>query len=523
MNSWLKNAIFYQIYPISFYDKNNDGFGDLLGIIDKLDYIQEMGFNALWLNPIYSSPFMDGGYDISDYYSIDKRFGNMSDFENLVRECKKRDIKILMDLVIGHTSSQHKWFMESAKDEKNDFSNYYIWTDSNYRIYKDRTICGMYPRDGSYYINYYAVQPALNFGFNHIDSKEQWQYKYDDERLSPLRNEIFNICRFWMNKGVDGFRVDLASSLVKECKKTSKHVKDIEGLIWLWRKILGQMRSEFPNICFISEWAYPANSVGKCGFDCDFYTHEIKCYNHLFRNEKNNNLLPVFEEGYNYFGEEGKGSIKSFLSYSLPLFKILKGKGYFSVPTGSHDQIRLATFKGIDELKVIFAFLLTFKHVPFVLYGDELGIKHTFGLNKDGGYNRTGARTPMLWNEGKNKGFSQNDTIYLPVTNCESVESQSNDKESLLNTVKKLIEIRKSYSCLNADGDFEIVSKNNKGYPFVYKRKDSNNNITVAINPGKDKHKIKANILQIIFSNNCDIKNDEIILQGQSFVIYIEK
>ncbi|MBQ9480765.1 MAG: hypothetical protein IJU84_01210, partial [Clostridia bacterium] len=468
MTSWIKDAIFYQIYPASFYDGNGDGTGDLKGITQKLDYIADLGVNAIWLNPFYKSPFKDGGYDIENYRSVDERFGTVRDFENLVSECKKRNIRIIIDLVIGHTSTEHEWFKKSAKDETNKYSDYYIWTDSIFSKYRDKTIHGLYPRDGGYYVNYYACQPALNFGFNKIeaggtadnyDNGNGWMMHYTDERLKPLREEVLDIMRFWLDKGVDGFRVDMANSLVKGCVFDSDKDEDIEGNRWLWNILISTIKKEYgEDTAFISEWVNPENAVSKCGFDVDFFAHDIPCYNELFRNEPHTNLLPSFEKGYSFFGKDGKGSIENFINYSLKLNEVLKGKGYYSVPSGSHDQVRLAERKGNDLMKCVFAFLLTYSQVPFIYYGDELGIKHNFSLNKDGGYIRTGARTPMLWNEGKNKGFSLSDEPYLPAdTETDSVEKQQRDENSLLNAVKKLISIRKEYECLSADGDLEII------------------------------------------------------------------
>lgn len=531
MVSWLKDAIFYQVYPTSFYDWNGDGIGDLKGISVKLDYLKDLGVNALWINPFYKSPFMDGGYDVEDYCAVDKRFGNMKDFEELVSECKKRDIKLIIDLVIGHTSTAHKWFKESAKDERNKYSDYYIWTDSIFSKYKDKTIHGLYPRDGGYYVNYYACQPALNFGFNktdkggtgdNYDNGNAWQMHYTDERLKPLREEILNIMRFWLNKGVNGFRVDMANSLVKGCVYDSDKDEDIEGNKWLWNILIGTIKKEYgEDVAFISEWVNPENAVGKCKFDVDFFAHDIPCYNELFRNEPKTNLLPTFEKGYSFFGLDGRGSIENFVNYSLKLNGLLKGKGYYSVPTGSHDQVRLAEGKDDELIKCIFGFLLTWSHVPFIYYGDELGMTHNFNVNKDGGYIRTGARTPMLWNRSKNRGFSISDETYLPVNfDNESVAEQEKRENSLLNTVKALCKLRKEYSCLNAEGDLNVEEYGNDY--VVYTRKNAESKIKVIVKIGNREMCFDNISGEILYSHNAINNKNGIVMQNSAFVIITE-
>lgn len=525
MNNWIKNAIFYQIYPISFYDSNGDGIGDLNGITEKLSYIADMGYNAIWICPFYKSPFMDGGYDVEDYFSVDSRFGEMEDFENLLAECKRLKIRVIIDLVIGHTSWKHKWFVESAKDEINNYSDYYIWTESNFNKYKDKTVHGLFPRDGGYYVNYYACQPALNFGFNKTEksgsegaysSDNAWQMKYDDERLFPLREEILKIMKFWLGKGVDGFRVDMANSLVKGCVYNSDNDKDVEGNRWLWNNLISEIKSEYPESVFISEWIYAKNAVGKCGFDVDFYAHDISQYNDLFRSEKGSNLLSFFEKGHSYFSSDGRGDAKNFFDYYFSDLSAIEGKGYVSIPSGSHDQVRIAADRDEEDIKVIFAFLMTLKHIPFVYYGDEIAIRHNRKINKDGGYIRTGARTPMQWNEKKNKGFSTAEKLYLPIEyNGNSVEKMKSRADSLLYTVKALIAVRKEYSCLNADGNIEILSS---GYPLFYTRSDSKNKLLVALNPSENEYKIKYKYKKAIISHNVET-NGGTVMKGRSFLI----
>lgn len=528
MNKSLENAILYEIYPTSFYDSNNDGVGDFQGIIQKLDYVKSLGVNVLWLNPFFLSPFQDGGYDITDYREIDPRFGTMKDFEEFVKKAKSLGFKILIDLVIGHTSVQCKWFKESAKQERNKYSDYYIWTDSLFATYKDRCILGLYERDGGYLVNYYACQPALNFGWLDMEYQcegllhENWKMHYLDERLKPLRDEMIDIMKFWMAKGIDGFRVDMASSIVKKHDGTPYEEEEerVKGIKWVWEVMMGEVKKDYPETIFLSEWNYPSIAVGKCGFDFDYLGHTCEPYDSLFRYEEGTNLMPGFEKGYNYFSKEGKGSIKSLIDYSNKLYKDIEGKGYFSFPSGCHDAIRLmSAVKDEEVVKTAFAFLLTYKHIPFFYYGDELGMKHNFNLRKDGGGIRTGCRTPMQWDNSKNRGFSKADECYLPANTDDgvSVIDEEKDSNSLLNTFKELVKIRNEHNCLNATSDIEFISYD---YPFIYKRSDSKEALLIIINPS-DKE-FDYNIGEFnkpISIHNASLNGNNIHIGKQCYVI----
>ena len=529
MSSWLKNSILYQIYPTSFYDSNGDGIGDLKGITQKLDYVASLGVKGIWFNPFYPSPFMDGGYDVADYRGIHEMFGTMADFEEMLAKCKELDIKVIIDLVIGHSSDQHPWFLESAKDEKNAYTDRYIWTDSNFN--KKDSIHGLHPRDGGYVINYYACQPALNFGYNRFpapgarkdayDLGEDWKMHYTDERLKPLRDDLLDIMRFWLDKGVDGFRVDLANSLVKGCVYNSDKDEDIEGVRWVWNILIGTIKREYPHATFMAEWVYPSNAVGKCGFDLDYLAHDRQEYNDLLRNEKGTNILPAFEQGHTYFSADGQGSVESFLGYTARLYNDVAGKGYFSVPSGYHDIVRVAEKKDEEVLKTMFAMLLTYKHVPFIYYGDEIGMTHKFGINKHGGYIRTGARTPMQWTDGKNRGFSDIDgDLYLPVNDAktQSVEEQESREDSLLNTVRALAKLRNETPALQADADQKILVCEKGGYPLVYERTNSEKSFVIAINPGAQPAETDV-YGKMVMSQNCEIKGEKLVLKGKSFAI----
>jgi maltose alpha-D-glucosyltransferase/alpha-amylase len=227
MPKWLKNAVFYEIYPQSFYDSNSDGIGDINGIIQKLDYVNGLGCNAIWLNPCFDSPFRDAGYDVSDYKKVAPRYGTNEDLYNLFKKAHELGIKILLDLVPGHTSDQHEWFKKSCMTQQNEYTNRYIWTDSVWDAPQDyKFVSGRAERDGNYMLNFFYAQPALNFGFNKIT--ESWQMSYNHPDCLATREAIKDIMRFWLDNGCDGFRVDMASSLVKN----DDDDKTATGKIW---------------------------------------------------------------------------------------------------------------------------------------------------------------------------------------------------------------------------------------------------------------------------------------------------
>lgn len=525
MNEFLKDAILYEIYPTSFYDGNGDGIGDFAGITEKLDYVKDLGANIIWLNAFYLSPFMDGGYDVADYKKIDPRFGNMRDFEKFIKKAKSLGIKVLVELVIGHTSVKHKWFKASAKKERNKYSDFYMWTDDCFSSYNGKTIMGLYEREGGYYVNYYACQPKLNYGW--LDAGKdncKWKMHYTDPRLKPVRDAMIDVMLFWLDKGVDGFRVDLASSVVRGegIDFDSEDDYSLSGNKFVWNYLMDGVKAKYPNCIFLSEWVCPPASVGKCGFDFDYIGHDCAPYNELFRNEPKTNLFSDLEKGNNYFSPNGKGSIKPFIDYAKGIFPKIEGKGYFSAPTGCHDEIRIATgIKDDEVLKTAFAFLFTFKNIPFIYYGDEIGLKHNFCVSKDGGGIRTGARTPMQWNENKNRGFSSADITYLPTNNdasC-SVASQLQDEFSVLNTVKKLSAIRKEYSFLNADADIEFIEYD---YPLIFRRKDKNGSAVIIINPSNRVFERTFNVQKTLLSNNVSVIGNNIKMKEKSFIIFEE-
>lgn len=511
MKNWLNDAVVYEIYPQSFYDTNGDGIGDLRGIIEKLDYIESLGFTAIWLNPINESSFRDAGYDITDFYKVASRYGTNDDYKELCDKAHSRGMKVIFDLVAGHTSVDHPWFIESSKDEKNQYTNRYIWTDDTFD--NEEGIAGYSERNGNYITNFFWNQPALNYGYAHPDPNKAWQLSVDHPDCIATKEELKKIIDFWIDLGTDAFRVDMAASLIKG---------DTDGSYMkaFWNEIRVHMEQKNPNCLLISEWGSPTDAIN-AGFHLDFLLHSHNsAYTSLFRHEKGRNTTRLWI-GKSYFSKDGKGDINEYLDRYLYDLENVKEKGCIGMITGNHDMQRLAYKRDVDEIKAAMVFLFTMPGVPFVYYGDEIGMDYIEDLpSKEGGYNRTGSRTPMQWNDGKNKGFSSSETPYLPTDSrpeAQTVEKQLQDKNSLLHFVKNLVELHKTIPALHADGDINIILRD---YPFVYERTDGIKTIFIAINPSNNTYDYSAPAFsKVIISQNVTQNEGKITMNGVSFIV----
>ena len=469
-NAWLRDAVFYEIYPQSFYDTNADGIGDINGIIEKLDYIRSLGCNALWLNPCFDSPFKDAGYDVRDYKKVAPRYGTNQDLYRLFGEAHRRGMHVLLDLVAGHTSEEHPWFRQSQRAGTNEYSNRYIWTDHWWLGCRDLPyIGGESERAGTYILNFFKCQPALNYGF--LAPRERWQLPMDHPDCLATREALKDVMRFWLSHGCDGFRVDMANSLVKydDAQKT--------GTRAVWKDVRAMLDAEFPEAVMVAEWSAPKQAL-RAGYDVDFCLNNPDTgYSTLMRDYDS----PVDNS---YFRADAPDrDIRRFLRVYLDGYEDTKDLGYISLITGNHDTVRARRGLEMQELKLAYAFLFTMPGVPFLYYGDEIGMRYLDLPTKEGGYFRTGSRTPMQWGRGKNLGFSEAeaDALYLPVDPAQdapTVEGQQEDPDSLLNTVRALLTLRHSQPQLQADGPFSVIC-DEKERPFVYRRGD----LVVAVNP----------------------------------------
>jgi maltose alpha-D-glucosyltransferase/alpha-amylase len=466
---WLDSAVLYQVYPPSFSDSNGDGIGDLAGITGRLDYIRSLGCTLLWLNPCFCSPFRDGGYDISDYCRVAPRYGTNEDLKALIREAAGRDIRVCLDLVPGHTSIEHPWFRESCRAQPNRYTHWYIWTGSVQEQGDGafHTVNGYAERDGNFVPNYYWCQPALNYGFARPDPARPWQLPVDHPDVREMREEMKRIIRFYLDLGASALRCDMAFSLVKNDPER------LQTIGW-WREVRRMVDREYPGAALLAEWGIPSEAV-EAGFHADFLMHfHSRGCTTLFRNETP--WSPHERTGPSFFSREGRGDISVFLEEYREFSRAVRGRGLIALPSGSHDMCRISQGRAPREIELVFAFLFTMPGMPCIYYGDEIGLRYQAGLaGKEGGYRRTGSRTPMQWDATPGAGFSTAppERFYLPVDpdpGRPTVEAQERDPGSLLNRVRALAALRSATPALQGAAPFRPVFAEPGRYPFVYLR-----------------------------------------------------
>ncbi len=480
---WLRTAVFYQVYPQSFYDSDGDGIGDLAGITAKLDYIESIGCNAIWIDPIFESPFGDAGYDVADFYKVASRYGTNDDLKNLFLAAHKRGLHVCLDLVAGHTSIAHPWFQKSALAQPNHYSNWYIWTPASENIPGSQPFPGEDHRPERYLPNFFPFQPALNYGYGRPDSKEPWQLPTTDPACIAVREELRKIMKFWLDLGADGFRVDMAASLIRNDEGN----KEISAL---WHYYRSWLDREYPEAVLISEWSDPAVAI-PAGFHIDSLLQFRKPYQILLGPESR--LDGDARVPHAFFERAGGGDIKVFIDEYLRYYTLTKSLGYISIPTGNHDTPRPTWGRTEPDVRTIFAMLLTMPGVPFVYYGDEIGMRYLPETpNKEGAtlgeVRRSGSRTPMQWSKEKNAGFSTApaEKLYLPIDSAESrpdVATEEGEPSSMLNFTRALLKLRREHPALANSADFQPLYAEKNKYPFVYLRLAGAERILVAINP----------------------------------------
>lgn len=463
---WWQKEIIYQIYPRSFQDSNEDGIGDLNGILHRLDYLQWLGIKALWISPVYPSPMADFGYDIADYTGIDSIFGTMEDFDDLIKEIHKRNMKLILDFVPNHTSDEHPWFVESRSSRDNPKRNWYLWEDALENGEAPNNWLSVFGGSGwewdekteqFYYHAFLKGQPDLNW------------------RNPEVQKAMFDVMRFWLDKGVDGFRVDVMWHMIKDDKlRDNPQNPKYEEHMATYEKLLPTYSTDQPEVHEI---------VGKMRDVLDEY-NERMMIGEIY--------LPI-DKLVTYYGIENKGAHLpfNFLLLSIPweAKKIaaavdeyegaLPSEGWPNWVLGNHDQSRITSRVGMAQAKVAAMLLLTLRGTPTIYYGDEIGmrsvaipfedVKDPQGLNMpDKNLSRDPSRTPMQWDDSKNAGFSSMKP-WLPLDKTfhrMNVKKQQDDVYSYLKLYKKLIGFRQEEPSLMV-GNYVPVHSDNQLIVFL--------------------------------------------------------
>ncbi|ACD51205.1 oligo-1,6-glucosidase [Clostridium botulinum] len=477
--NWWKESVVYQIYPRSFKDSNGDGIGDIRGIIEKLDYLKELGIDVIWLSPVYKSPNDDNGYDISNYKDIMTEFGTMNDFDELLNSAHEKGIKIMMDLVVNHTSDEHQWFIESRKSEKNKYRDYYVWKKG-----KD----GQPPNNWTSCFSGPAWQydEETNMYYLHLFSKKQPDLNWES---AELRNDVYLMMQWWLDKGIDGFRMDVINFISKNQEFPDGVNGDFSKYSMNGPRIhefLEEMNEKvLRNKNLITVGEMPGVSV-----------EEAKLYTGEDRNELN--MVFQFEHTDLGNGKYGKWHKNSFKLTDLKKImtkwqKGLENEGWNSLYWNNHDQPRVVSRFGNDKkywkesAKMLATCLHMMKGTPYIYQGEEIGMTNVAfeDLNdyKDieiiNAYNdlvikngrshdemmegiydrgRDNARTPMQWNSSVNAGFTTG-TPWIKVNpnyNEINAESQIGDKDSIFNYYKELIKIRKDNEII-VYGNYDLI------------------------------------------------------------------
>ncbi len=507
--AWWKEAVVYQIYPRSFKDTDGDGVGDLKGIISKLDYIKTLGIDVIWLNPVYASPNDDNGYDISDYRDIMKEFGTMADFDSLLKGMHDRGLKLVMDLVVNHCSSEHEWFVQARSSRENLYRNYFHWWPAEKGIPAKRYSFFDVNNDAwkydsltdSYYLHYFSVkQPDLN-----------WENP-------KLRQEIYSMMKFWFDKGVDGFRMDVIPFISKDTSYPE-----------LPAEYDGDMIRYYANGPFLHDYLQEMNREVLSKYDIltvaegagvtykealDFVDPDRKELNMAYHFDGMN--IGYLPNQFKVMNTKGYDLLEFKKVYSL-WDSVFAEKGWGTIYLGNHDQPRMVTRWGNDspeyrELssKMLTTFLLTMRGTPYYYFGDELGMSNikfdkiedyrdieSINMyqqvkNKNGDLQafldaqkisaRDNGRTPFQWDDSPNAGFTTGAPWLKVNPDYANVNAaaQENDPNSVLNYFRKLISLRKNDLTL-VYGKYELLDKDNPDV-YCYKRSMNNETILVMLN-----------------------------------------
>jgi alpha-glucosidase len=528
-HQWWQHAVFYEIYPRSFADSNNDGIGDLNGITGKMDYLRELGVDAIWITPCYPSPQVDFGYDVSDYENIDPMYGTLADFDQLVGEGKKRNIRIILDFVINHTSDQHKWFLASKSSRTSPYRNWYVWLDgkgpnqppNNWLSTFGGSAWKLDPKTGQYYYHYfYAEQPDLNW------------------RDPAVEKAMFDVTRWWYKRGVSGFRLDAVDTLFEDTDLRDNPVlpgtnkygdPNMEDK---YNKKLPEVHDVLTDLRTVAD-QYNAVLIGETwtkNFD------ELKEYYGTHGNELQLPMDFMFTRVDRLSPQEfrrqiaGAESSGGWPTYVISNHDIVRS--YNRYGDGTHND---------DIAKLLAALYLTLRGTPIMYYGEELGMENNdpkrredvrdpigrLGWPEEKG--RDGERTPMQWNDSTNAGFSSAKP-WLPVPSSyktHNVASESKDPNSVLEFYRKVLALRHTNKVL-LDGNYVVLNEDDANV-LSYLRTYKGDAVLVALNMSGSAQKARfslagngfksASFKALLATPSADAKGLEVLLPP--FGVYI--
>ena len=548
---WWHDKVAYQIYPKSFLDSNGDGIGDLRGIISKLDYLKELGIDIIWLSPIYKSPFVDQGYDIADYYAIAKEFGTMEDFDELLAEAKKRDMYIIMDLVINHCSSQHEWFQKALAEPYGEYADYFYFREgkngnppTNYRSYFGGSCWEPVPGTDLYYLHMFAKeQPDLN-----------WENP-------KLRQELYQMVNWWLEKGLAGFRIDAIINIKKNLEFPDFEPDGNDGLAACWKMIesadgIGEFLNDLKENTFRK---YDAFTVGEVfnmkEGELSSFIGEDGYFSTIF--DFNAHSLSNGEHGwYDAPPIDFKKWRETVINSQLEA----QGCGFEANIIENHDEPRgVSRFlpeyaKTPSGAKMLGTVNILLRGIPFIYQGQEIGMQNAvwnsldefndintidqYHLAKDAGLtdkdalkvcekmSRDNARTPMQWSSGENAGFTTG-TPWLKVNDNYpeiNVLRQDKDRDSVLNYYRRLLKTRKSpeYKEVFTYGEF-IPAYEDTETIMAYYRQTEHQKILIAANFGKEPVclNLETPIHRVILSNQKNLPKPEQSLKLESCEVIV--
>lgn len=460
---WWQKAVIYHIYPLSFMDSNNDGYGDLGGILSRLDYLQGLGGQAIWLSPVYPSPMADMGYDISDYRGIHPIFGTMEDFDRLLEACHARGLKLIMDFVPNHTSDQHPWFQESRSSRDNPKRNWYLWSDPGADGGPPNNWLSAFGGCG------WEYEPLTGQYYYHAFMKQQPDLNW---RNPEVQEAMLDVMRFWLDKGVDGFRVDVMWHIIKDemlrDNPPNPHYEEGAGEYQKLSPVFSTDQPEVHDI--VAKMRRLMDSFGERVLIGEIYLPISQLVNY-YGPEQDGAHLPI---NFLLVVEHWKADVlfEAIDSYEASL----PAGGWPNWVLGNHDKPRVAGRNGIEQARVAAMLLLTLRGTATMYYGDEIGMGNTDipwdHLRDISDQRRDPQRTPMQWNGGPNAGFTKGkpwldiDPSYTRI----NADAQQRDGRSIFWLYKALLAIRRSEPALYG-GDY--LPAGLQGDIIAYLRKDA--------------------------------------------------